>query len=195
VKWLAVAGGILFVVLLVLGLRAGPESSSAPATPASQPTAIAPAKAPVATPSPPLQVADPATAHHRIALRGILRQGAKGEASQALLSVEGQTGTLFRKGDTVDRGWLLESIADDHVIVAKDGVRDRLDLASMARAPAQAASSAASAGVKPLNDAPLPGFVKGRVPPPAAVEPAAAAERNRRFVQGQQNRASGSSRP
>jgi hypothetical protein len=190
VKWLAVAGGILFVVLLVLGLRAGPDSSSNPAAPASQATAVAPAKAPVATSSQSVPVADPATARHRIALRGILRQGAQGEASQALLSVDGQTGTLFRKGDTVDRGWLLESIADDHVIVAKDGARDRLDMSSMARAPAAAASSGASAAAKPVNDAPLPGFVKGRSPPAAAVEPAAAAERNRRFVQGQQNRAS-----
>ena len=186
-KWLAVAGGILFVVLLVLGLRAGPDSSSNPAAPASQPTAVAPAKAPVATPSQPVQVVDPAMARHRIALRGILRQGKRGEASQALLSVEGQPGTLFRKGDNVDRGWVLESIADDHVVVAKDGARDRLDMASTARAPAQAASTAA----KPVNDAPLPGFVKGRSPPAAAIEPAAAAERNRRFVQGQQNRASG----
>ena len=189
-KWLAVAGGILFVVLLVLGLRAGPDSSSNPAAPASQPTAVAPAKAPVATPSQPVQVVDPAMARHRIALRGILRQGKRGEASQALLSVEGQPGTLFRKGDNVDRGWVLESIADDHVVVAKDGARDRLDMASMARAPAEAASSA-SAAAKPVNDAPLPGFVKGRSPPAAAIEPAAAAERNRRFVQGQQNRASG----
>lgn len=47
----------------------------------------------------------------------------------AILSIDGQPGQPVKAGDAIRPGLILESVAADHVIVRRNGVRERVELA------------------------------------------------------------------
>lgn len=121
----------------------------------------------------------------RIELRGVLFQQNNPAASQALLSQDGQRAQVFHSGEQVLQGWTLQSIRQDHVIVAKGAEQHRLDLVQAASAPAQTPAVAASA----TQPATLPGFIPA--PPGQGIATPPSLETNRRFLQDRRNRAAG----
>jgi hypothetical protein len=179
VKWLALLGVIAAVGLAMLFTRGRPAEAPpiAVGIPAPSPGAALPAPAPPARSTPP-----------RIELLGLVFLQGGGSTSQALLSIDGQRAQAFRAGEPLQKGWLLHSIAKDHVIIANGAEQLRLEVVH-----AKGTAAAAAAASAPLPaERPLPGFVP--TPAGAAVQSAApSTETNRRFLQDRQKRAAGAS--
>lgn len=182
-KWLVVLGGAALVGLVLLLLPARTDPPPAPVIATVPP----PQEQPAARP-PALAVA-PAASAPALQLRGVLYQANAVAQSQALLSVQGQPAQVFRSGEPVAQGWSLQSIHPDHVVIASQGAKLRLDVVQGTRT-SQDVATAASAAAKPIKEEPLPGFVRGPQGSPSRPE-STSVEGNRRFMQDRQNKASG----
>jgi hypothetical protein len=198
VKWLALLGVIVAAGAAALIMRGGPAppvqldaTANLPVSPAA-----APVPAPVPAPTPaPAATATAAAPWQRIELRGVLFQQNNPAASQALLSQDGQRAQVFRSGEEVLPGWTLQSIAQDHVIVAKGSEQHRLDVMQTASASASAPAPAprlpapAAAVASTTKPVTLPGFIPAPSGRPLAAPPSL--ETNRRFLQDRRNRQAG----
>ncbi len=178
-KWLALLGGV-FLLVVWLVLREAPQAPAPavrnvlppPAAPASPPPAVAVVGAPA------------------VVLRGVVYRGPGSDQSQALLSVSGRPAQMFRAGEAVDQGWTLETIAQDHAIISKEGNKTRLAIVSEPGAAGLSVAGGASAA----KDTPLPGFSRASAP---LVMPSTekSHEENQRFLKNRANRMSGASAP
>ena len=122
----------------------------------------------------------------RIELRGVLFRQDDPAASQALLSLDGQRAQVFHGGEPVLQGWMLQSIRQDHVVVAKGTEQHRLDVVQSASAPPDTAPTASASSPR---EVPLPGFIPQ--PPGQVAAPPPSLETNRRFLQDRRDKAAG----
>jgi hypothetical protein len=170
VKWLTAVAGVVVAggaALLWIPTRDAP----APPPPPRQATAGV-------RPAPQLAAAAPPAAQplSGVTLHGVLLRGAQ---SQAILSVDGGPQQTFGIGDVVKRGWSLQTVRDQQVVLANGDVSTTLgvDTARPVRvADQQPATPAAAANSAPAR---APGFVGGA---PAPFDLATASERNKRFL-------------
>lgn len=188
-KWLALFAGAAVLALLVFLTRQPDKPQMADNTGPPRPDAIAPANpSPPATARPAAPVA--AERPQALALRGVLYRGPGNDQSRALLSSGDAPATVFSLGQAVGEGWTLQSVAENHVMLAKGPAVARLDLSEQAR-PATAQAPASGSTGSSAEGPRMPGFVAGAPPPAAALTPERAAERNRAFLQARQQRAAG----
>jgi hypothetical protein len=185
VKWLALLGAIVILGAAALFIRGRAPPPPSPSPTATQPPASPAASVPASMPPRPT-VASSAGPWQRIELRGVLFRQDDPAASQALLSLDGQRAQVFHGGEPVLQGWMLQSIRQDHVVVAKGAEQHRLDVVQSALAPPVAAPAASASAPR---EVPLPGFIPG--PPRQVAPPPPSLETNRRFLQDRLNRAAG----
>ena len=69
----------------------------------------------------------------------------------AIISIDGQTSRPVRKGDVITPGIVLEAVSADHVLIRRNGVRERLELDARGIAAAPASMPAAIAAAPTVN--------------------------------------------